>query len=132
VVVVIHCKANISDHISFIYICVATYSPTWFIISLLAYYVSSRSEFRLVISVTISAWKRCSIRLYLQLCVLFSFSLSCRPYGSSFSGLSIVSSVFSNVYRHNTLQGKYFRSYPSYVLVATVSPTLFIISLLSS
>ena len=32
----------------------------------LYYYVSLRSEFRVVMSVTISAWKRRSVRLYLQ------------------------------------------------------------------
>jgi len=35
----------------------------------LYYYVSLRSEFRVVMSVTISAWKRRSVRLYLQLFV---------------------------------------------------------------
>jgi len=35
----------------------------------LFYYVSLRSAFRVMMSVTISAWKRCSVRLYLQLFV---------------------------------------------------------------
>jgi len=35
----------------------------------LSYYVSLRSEFRVVMSVTISTWKRCSICLHLQLFV---------------------------------------------------------------
>ena len=35
----------------------------------MSYYVSLRSEFRVVISVTIFAYKRCSVRLYLQLFV---------------------------------------------------------------
>ena len=34
-----------------------------------SYYVSLRSELRVVMSVTISTWKRCSVRLYLQLFV---------------------------------------------------------------
>ena len=38
-------------------------------IFVLSYYVSLRSEFRVVMSVTISASKRCSDRLYLQLFV---------------------------------------------------------------
>ena len=35
----------------------------------MSYYVSLRSEFPVVISVTIFAFKRCSVRLYLQLFV---------------------------------------------------------------
>jgi len=35
----------------------------------LSYYVSLRSQFHVVISVRTSAWKRCSVRLYLQLFV---------------------------------------------------------------
>jgi hypothetical protein len=92
--------------------------------SLLSYYVSLRSELRIVMSATISAYTQCSIRLYLQLfvwgimsylrylclrkvvcdtyCIVFLFSLSssCVPNVASFSGLSIsdYTSVFSNVY----------------------------------
>jgi hypothetical protein len=40
-----------------------------FSICALFYYVSSRSEFRVVMSVEISAWKRCSSHLYTQLFV---------------------------------------------------------------
>ena len=44
-------------------------------------HVSLRSMFRVVMSVTISALKRCSVRLHLQLFVLFTlfvlFSLLC-------------------------------------------------------
>jgi len=36
---------------------------------MLSYYVSLRSEFRIVMPVTISELKRCSVRLYLQLFV---------------------------------------------------------------
>jgi len=36
-----------------------------FYVFVLSYYVSFRSEFRVVVSVTISAYKRCSVRLYL-------------------------------------------------------------------
>ena len=35
----------------------------------LSYYVSLRSEFRVVMSVMISGWKRCSVCIYLQLIV---------------------------------------------------------------
>ena len=35
----------------------------------LSYYVSLRSEFRVMMSVTISAYKSCSVRLYRQLLV---------------------------------------------------------------
>ena len=35
----------------------------------LSYYMSLRSEFRIVVSVTMSALKRCSVRLYLWLFV---------------------------------------------------------------
>ena len=38
-----------------------------FLVFCVCYYVSLRFEFRLVRSVTISAWKWCSVRLYLQL-----------------------------------------------------------------
>ena len=83
--------------------------------SILSYLMSLCSELRVVMSVTISAKKRCSVRLYLQLfvgglmsylrylcffciewcpthivlCFLFCFSSSCVPYVGSFSGLSI-------------------------------------------
>jgi len=49
-------------------------------IIVLSYYVFLRSEFRVVMSVTISALERCSVRLYLQLFVggrylcLFTYS----------------------------------------------------------
>ena len=84
----------------------------------LSYYVSLRSEFRVVMSLPISTWKRCSIRLHLHLFVgkhmsclrylslladsvfLLCFSSSCVPYVASFSGLSFSDylSVFSNIY----------------------------------
>ena len=76
---------------------------------MLSYYVSLRSEFRVVMSVTISTLKRSSVRLYLQffigglvpylrclclfayigaqhivLCLFFRFSSSCVPYVASF------------------------------------------------
>jgi hypothetical protein len=75
----------------------------------LSYYVSLPFEFHVVMSVTIAAQKRCSVRVYLQLFVgglmsylrylcLFAFSgvqyivlcfsSSCVPYVASFSGLS--------------------------------------------
>jgi hypothetical protein len=38
-----------------------------FSIFVLCYYISLRSEFRVVMSVTFSAWKRCSVRLCLWL-----------------------------------------------------------------
>ena len=87
----------------------------------LSEYVSLRSEFRVVMAVTISAQKRFSVRLYLQLfvggggsclidvicvclrivvsntyCVvfLFCFSSSCVPYVASLSGLSIFDCPF--------------------------------------
>jgi hypothetical protein len=87
--------------------------------------VSLRSEFRVVMSVTISACKRCSVRFYLQLfvgalmsylrylcllaysgvinCVVFllCFSSSCLPYVASLSEnypFVIDPAVFSNVY----------------------------------
>ena len=79
---------------------------------MLSYYVSLRSETRVVISVTMSAKKRCSVRLYLKLfaggfiyviCVclrivlyntycdmfLFRLSLSCVPFTASVSGFSM-------------------------------------------
>jgi len=81
---------------------------------------SLRSEFHVVMSFTMSASKRCSVLLYLQLFVgglmsylrhlclvayigvqhIFGFSSSYVPYVSSFSGLSICYSplVFSGVY----------------------------------
>ena len=40
-----------------------------FLFFVLSYYVTLRSKFRVVISVTISSYKRCSVRLYLQLFV---------------------------------------------------------------
>ena len=78
----------------------------------LSYYVSLHPEFRVVMSVTISAIKRSSVCPYLQLFVggsclsiviyvcfahssvlckllLVCFSLSCVPYVASFSGLFI-------------------------------------------
>jgi hypothetical protein len=83
------------------------------------YYVPLRSEFRVVISATFFAYKRCSVRLYLQLfeesscliyvicvclgtvmsntyCVefLLCLSSSCVPYVASFSGLSIFNCPF--------------------------------------
>ena len=39
------------------------------VVIVLSYCVSLRSEFHVVMSVMISALKRCSVRLYLQLCV---------------------------------------------------------------
>jgi len=50
-----------------------------FLVFLLSYYVSLRSEFRVLMSVTISSQKRCSVRLYLQLFVegLMSYLLCC-------------------------------------------------------
>ena len=67
-------------------------------------YVSLRSEFRVGMSVTISAQKRCSVRLYLQqfvgelisylryLCLFVHSGVlclaSCVPYVASFSGLA--------------------------------------------
>ena len=91
-----------------------------FIFFVLSYYESLRSEFRVVMSVTISAYKLCSVRLYLQLfvgglmsylryfcvyvsivvsntyCVpyLFSCSSSCVLYLASFSGLSFFDCTF--------------------------------------
>jgi hypothetical protein len=76
-----------------------------------------RSEFRVVMSATISAKKRCSVRLYLPLFVggimshlrclsflaysgvqhivfLLWFSSSCLPYVANFSGLSIFYCTF--------------------------------------
>ena len=44
---------------------------------MLSYYVYLRSEFRVVMSVTISAYKRCSVRLYLQLFVGWLMSYLC-------------------------------------------------------
>jgi len=38
-----------------------------YLVFVLSYYVFLRSEFRVVMSVTISAWEQCSVRLYLQL-----------------------------------------------------------------
>ena len=48
------------------------------LIFVLSCYVSLRSEFRVVMSVTISAYKRCSIRLYPQ--VFVGDLMSCLPY----------------------------------------------------
>jgi len=82
---------------------------------MLSYYVSLRSVFRVVMSVTIFALKRCLVRLYLQLfvggfmsylrvfdylrivvskayCVVVFFGFlfsSCVPYVASYSRLSI-------------------------------------------
>ena len=89
---------------------------------LLCHYVSLRSEFRVVLPFTISAYKRCSVRRYHQLFVWMFMSLlhymSCLAHRGVhcvlvffvlctfcclFSGLSILiaSSVFSNVYLNN-------------------------------
>ena len=79
----------------------------------LSYYVSLPFEFHVVMSVTIAAQERCSVRVYLQLfvgglmsylrylclfvfsgvqyivlCFCFVFLPSCVPYVASFSGLS--------------------------------------------
>ena len=92
------CRLKLNNPLVYVSLCV------------LSYYVSLRSEFHVVMSVTISAWKRCSVRLYLQLieydslmshgmcvclrrvvfniyCVVFllCFSSSCVPYVASFS-----------------------------------------------
>ena len=50
-----------------------------FVLFMLSYYKSFRSHFRVVMSVTISAKKRCSVRLYLQLFVrgLMSYCVVC-------------------------------------------------------
>jgi len=88
----------------------------------LSYYVSLHSEFRVVMSVTISAQKPCSFPLKPQLfvgglisylrflylhayrvvsnayCVVFCLSSSCVFYVASFCRFLIVHSVFSNVY----------------------------------
>ena len=61
----------------------------------LSYYVSLHSEFHVVISVTISALKRCWIRLYLLLFV--GELMSCVPYVTSFSGLSIFDCPLDNL-----------------------------------
>ena len=47
------------------------------LVYVLFYYVSLRSEFRVVMAVTISAWKRCSVHLYLQLFAGGSMSCLC-------------------------------------------------------
>jgi hypothetical protein len=86
----------------------------------LSYYESLCSEFRVVMTVAISALKRCSVRLYLQLfvggimsylrylclfvhtgvqhilcCIFLLFLLVlCTPYVASFSGLSIFDCPF--------------------------------------
>ena len=76
-----------------------------FLVVVLFYYVSLRSEFRVVMSVAISAYKLCSDSLYLQLYVgglmsclrylcLLGYTdvqdiLCCVPYVASISGLSI-------------------------------------------
>jgi len=103
----------------------------------LFYYVSLLSEFRVVMSVVISAWKRCSVCLFLQLfvggimsclhlfghdgfqhiyCVefvlffwvlFFFFFWSCVPYIASFSGLSIFAP--SDVYLNS--EGQQFHQY---------------------
>ena len=81
----------------------------------LSYYVSLRSGFRVVMPIPISAWKRCSGRLYLPLfvgglitcvrylclfvysgvqhilcCVFVLFLFVCIPHVANFSGLSIL------------------------------------------
>ena len=50
----------------------------------LYYYLSLRSEFRVVLPVTIFAWKRCSVRLYLQLFVGGRMSYLCFFVHSGF------------------------------------------------
>jgi len=77
----------------------------------LSYYVSLRSEFRVVMSVTNSAKQNGSVHLYRQLSVgglmsylrylcLFCFSSSCVPCVASFSGFTILIApyVFGSVY----------------------------------
>jgi hypothetical protein len=64
-----------SDYTVFHYLKKKTYSLMFLLFEklrcffVLSYYVYLRSEFLVVISVTISAWKWCSVRLYLQLFV---------------------------------------------------------------
>jgi hypothetical protein len=91
-----------------------------FLVFVLSYYVSLRSYFRVVISVTISACKGCSVCLYLQLFVGGLMSYLCYLCLLAYSGVQhilfclrlvypllpvsldcpflIVLSVFSNVY----------------------------------
>jgi hypothetical protein len=71
----------------------------------LSYYVSLRSEFRVVMPVTISAYKRCSVRLYrlylmYVICVCFVFPCLVYPMLPVSMGFLflIVTSVFSDVY----------------------------------
>jgi hypothetical protein len=95
------------------------------ILKIIVLYIFDISEFRVVVSVAVSAQERCSVRLYLQLfvgsscliyviciclrlvvstiyCVvfLFCFSLSCVPMLPVFLGRQFLFalSVFSNVY----------------------------------
>ena len=66
-----------------------------FLFFVLSYYVSLRSEFRVVMSVTISAKKRCSVRLYLQLFVVGFMSCLRSLYLFAHSGVQhILSWVF--------------------------------------
>ena len=90
-----------------------------FLVFCVVWYVSLRSEFRVVMSATMSTYKRCSFHLYLQLfvgrfmsylrylnelrivvsksyCVvsLLCMSSSCVHYVASFSGLSIFACLF--------------------------------------
>jgi hypothetical protein len=55
--------------------------------------VNLRSEFRVVISVTISAYKRCSVRLYLQLFVEGLMSYLRYLCLLAYSGVNIYSLV---------------------------------------
>ena len=73
----------------------------------LSYYVSLRSEYRVVVSITISAYKRCSVRLYLQLfvgrlmsylrflCLLAHSGVQCTFWCVFVFVLSVVHSHFS-------------------------------------
>jgi hypothetical protein len=67
---------------------------------ILSYYVSSRSEVRIVMPVTFSELKRylCLFAYlcptHIVLCFLFLFSSSCVPYLASFSGLSFFDCSF--------------------------------------
>jgi hypothetical protein len=83
---------------------------------LLSYYVPLRSEFRVVMSVALSAYKRCSVRLYLQLSIgggagLMSYLrylwfffvylcfVYCVPNVASYSGLFIFDCPFGIFWR---------------------------------
>ena len=58
-----------------------------FYLCVLSYYVSLRFEFRFVMSVTISAWILCSVRLYLQLFLGGRMSYLCYLCLFSHSGV---------------------------------------------